>query len=63
MVRLLHVPQRDGDTLLDALKERMADLPAALLRSITWDQGTEMGPSSSLRHGRVEPAVSSRREC
>ena len=42
MVRLLHLPQRDGDTLNDALKARMADLPAALLRSITWDQGTEM---------------------
>jgi IS30 family transposase len=26
----------------DALKVRMADLPSALLRSITWDQGTEM---------------------
>jgi transposase, IS30 family len=42
MVRLLHLPQRDGDTLHDALKARMADLPAALLRSITWDQETEM---------------------
>jgi transposase, IS30 family len=42
MVRLLHLAQRDGDTLHDALKARMADLPAALLRSITWDQGTEM---------------------
>jgi len=42
MARLLHLPQRDGDTVHDALKARMADLPAALLRSITWDQGTEM---------------------
>jgi hypothetical protein len=42
MVRLLHLSQRDGDTLHDALKARMAGLPAALLRSITWDQGTEM---------------------
>jgi transposase, IS30 family len=42
MVRLLHLPQRDADTLHDALKLRMADLPSALLRSITWDQGTEM---------------------
>jgi IS30 family transposase len=42
MVRLLHLPQRDGDTLHAALKARMADLPASLLRSITWDQGTEM---------------------
>ena len=42
VVRLLHLPQRDGDTLHEALTTRMADLPAALLRSITWDQGTEM---------------------
>ena len=42
MVRLLHMPCRDSDTLLDALKTRMGDLPPVLLRSITWDQGTEM---------------------
>jgi len=42
VVRLLHLPQRDGGTLHDALKARMAQLPPALLRSITWDQGTEM---------------------
>jgi IS30 family transposase len=41
-VRLLHLPHRDGDTLHQALRTRMADLPATLLRSITWDQGTEM---------------------
>jgi transposase, IS30 family len=42
MTRLLHLRQRDGDTLNDALTMRMSDLPAGLLRSITWDQGTEM---------------------
>ena len=42
VVRLLHLPQRDGDTLHEALKQRMGDLPPGLLRSITWDQGTEM---------------------
>ena len=41
-VRLLHLPQRDGDTLHAALKVRMGDLPPSLLRSITWDQGSEM---------------------
>ena len=41
-VRLLHLPRRDGDTLHDALTARMGDLPRSLLRSITWDQGTEM---------------------
>jgi transposase, IS30 family len=48
MVRLLHLPQRDGDTLHDALKARMVDVPATLLRSFTWDQGTEM----ALPHDR-----------
>jgi IS30 family transposase len=42
LVRLLHLPRRDGETLHASLKTRMGDLPAALLRSITWDQGTEM---------------------
>jgi transposase, IS30 family len=42
MVRLLHMPYPDSDTLHDALRARMADLPPVLLRSITWDQGTEM---------------------
>ena len=39
MVRLLHLPRRDGDALHDTLKARMADLPPGLLRSITWDPG------------------------
>ncbi len=42
MVRLLHMPYRDSDTLHNALRARMAGLPPVLLRSITWDQGTEM---------------------
>jgi transposase, IS30 family len=42
LVRLLHLPQRDGDALHQALAARMADLPPGLLRTITWDQGTEM---------------------
>jgi transposase, IS30 family len=42
IVRLLHMPCRDSDTLHNALKARMAGLPPVLLRSITWDQGTEM---------------------
>jgi IS30 family transposase len=45
MVRLLRLPQRDGQALHDALKLRMADLPPALLRSITWGPGNRDGPS------------------
>ena len=42
LVRLLHLPLRDSDTLHDALRARLGALPKELRRSITWDQGTEM---------------------
>jgi IS30 family transposase len=42
MLRLLHLPRRDGDSLHEALIARLGDLPAGLVKSITWDQGTEM---------------------
>jgi transposase, IS30 family len=42
IVRLLHLPRRHGEALQDALTAQLADLPPALRRSITWDQGTEM---------------------
>ncbi len=42
LTRLLHLPLRDSDALHDTLIARMSDLPAWLLRSITWDQGSEM---------------------
>jgi IS30 family transposase len=42
MVRLLHLPSRDSESLHAALRERLGDLPPEVLRSITWDQGTEM---------------------
>jgi transposase, IS30 family len=48
LVRLLHLSDRDGDSLHAALQARMSDLPPELLRSITWDQGTEMA-----RHTQV----------
>lgn len=48
LVRLLHLPQRDGDSLHRALQDRMSDLPAEMLRSITWDQGTEMARHTSI---------------
>lgn len=55
MVRLLHMPQRDGGTLHDALKARMAGLPPALLRSITWDQGTEMARHRTITRSLGAP--------
>jgi transposase, IS30 family len=51
-LRLLHMPRRDSDTLHDALMTCMAGLPVALLRSITWDQGTEMA-----RHLRITQSL------
>jgi IS30 family transposase len=42
MVRLVHLPRSDADSLHTALVARMQDLPPGLIRSITWDQGTEM---------------------
>jgi IS30 family transposase len=47
MIRLLHLPQRDSQTLHDALAQRLGDLPPWLLRSITWDQGTEMAATTT----------------
>jgi IS30 family transposase len=48
LVRLLHLPYRDADSLHQALQARMRELPAELLRSITWDQGTEMARHISI---------------
>jgi IS30 family transposase len=48
LVRLLHLPQRDGESLHTALRARLADLPRAMLRSITWDQGTEMARHTQI---------------
>ncbi len=42
MVRLVHLPRSDADSLHTALVARMQDLPPTLMRSITWEQGTEM---------------------
>jgi IS30 family transposase len=42
MLRLVHLRRSDADSLHAALVARMQDLPPALMRSITWDQGTEM---------------------
>jgi transposase, IS30 family len=55
MVRLLPMPQRDSDTLHEALKARMAGLPPALLRSITWDQGTEMARHRTITRSLGAP--------
>jgi IS30 family transposase len=55
MVRLVHLPRRDSDTLHDALKARMAGLPPMLSRSITWDQGTEMARHLTITRSLGSP--------
>ena len=41
-VRLIHLPRPDSFQLRDALLRELAGLPPELLKSITWDQGSEM---------------------
>jgi len=41
-LRLIHLPRADSDSVHTALVDRMQDLPPELMRSITWDQGTEI---------------------
>jgi IS30 family transposase len=42
-VMLLHLPQgRSAEAVRDAMAAKILTLPAALRRSITWDQGSEM---------------------
>jgi len=50
---LLHLPHGHGASQVrDAIIHAMADLPAQLRRSLTWDQGIEMA-----RHGEVSTAT------
>lgn len=43
-VKLLHLPDgRGAEHVRDALLHAFAELPAELARSLTWDQGSEMG--------------------
>ncbi|MGW4489938.1 IS30 family transposase [Amycolatopsis sp. NPDC004368] len=52
-VLLVHLPgDRTAETVRDALAATMARLPAELKRSLTWDQGSEMG-----LHHQFSPAV------
>jgi len=39
---LLHLPARDSEALHDALATTLTGLPLGLVRSISWDQGSEM---------------------
>jgi transposase, IS30 family len=48
-VMLLHLPGRhDADAVAEAMTGAMAGLPAALRRSLTWDQGSEMAAHQQI---------------
>ena len=48
-VMLLHLPNDHGaEAIQDAIVEKMADLPAQLRRSLTWDQGIEMANHAAI---------------
>jgi IS30 family transposase len=47
-VRLLHLPQRDGESLHAALRARLADLPPGDVEVDHWDQGTEMARHTEI---------------
>ena len=48
MIRLMHLPTRDADSLRLAVTTTMSDLPTTLTRSITWDQGIEMARHTDI---------------
>ena len=48
-VMLLHLPDNHGAlTVQDAIVTKMAQLPAMLRRSLTWDQGSEMANHAAI---------------
>ena len=50
-VLLLHLPEDHGALAVEAaMKDAIATLPAELVRSITWDQGSEDQGSEMARH-------------
>ena len=46
---LLHLPRGHGaEQVAEAMIAKMADLPDQLLRTLTWDQGTEMANHAQI---------------
>lgn len=55
LLRLVHLPRADSDSVHAALVARMRDLPLALMRPITWGQGTEMARHLATAHELAAP--------
>ena len=58
LVKLIHLPRPDSFELRDALLRELAGVPAVLLQSITWDQGSEMA-----RHLEITAAIGAKVYC
>jgi IS30 family transposase len=59
-VRLIHLPHgHSADTFIDAISHVLAALPEAARRTLTWDQGSEMGPATTFSPSISEKASSS----
>jgi IS30 family transposase len=55
-VKLVHLPHdRTATTVRDRLIEVVHELPMPLKRSLTWDQGSEMGRHHELAHATGVP--------
>lgn len=52
LVKLIHLTRPDSFELRDGLLRELAGMPASLLQSITWDQGSEMA-----RHFEITAAT------
>ena len=48
-VMLLHLADQTAESVREAMTAKIATLPAALARSITWDQGREMAQHARFR--------------
>jgi transposase, IS30 family len=48
LIRLMHLPARDADSLRIAIATTVGGLPSNLIRSITWDQGIEMARHTDI---------------
>jgi transposase, IS30 family len=48
LIRLMHLPARDADSLRIAIAMSVGGLPSNLIRSIPWDQGIEMARHTDI---------------
>jgi hypothetical protein len=55
LVKLIHLPRPDSFELRDGLLRELVGLPPELLRSITWDQGSEMARHLEIAAATCQP--------